>query len=412
VRKERAYILLAMSNTPNKVQRWLDLVAYLSGRRFPVPVEEIWAAVPAYAAAVDGSGREHEAVRRMFERDKDELRALGIPIETVTYSVNYGREEAQGYRLAKKNFHLPYVRLVAEARASEGERGTSEDAASARAPSDAFEVTEAEAGAALHGLEELARVPGLPLAAHARSAFRKLSFDLDPAAVGEPAVAYAEDPEAAAAREQLHLLSDAVRCRKRVRFHYRGITRDTDEDRETNPYGLLFQHGRWYLVAHDVVRDDVRMFRLGRMSALTPNTKSPRSPDFEIPAEFDLSEYVGRKAWEFGSDGTAPVDARVRFRFPRSLWAERNGHGTLVGEEADGAQVRSFEVRRSEPFLRWVLSLAGDARVEAPEPLREAFRALAAAVASGHADPEEGEPQDGDPEEGEPREGDREEGAS
>jgi predicted DNA-binding transcriptional regulator YafY len=76
------------------------------------------------------------------------------------------------------------------------------------------------------------------------------------------------------------------------------------------------------------------------------------------------------------------VEAHVRFRFPRSLWAERNGHGRLVAEDDDGAQLRSFRIRRRDPFLRWVLSLEGDARVEAPPDLAEAFREMAAAVAA------------------------------
>lgn len=371
-----------MPNQPTKVQRWLDLVAYLSGRRFPVPVEDLWAHVPAYAAGLTGTEKEKESVRRAFERDKDELRELGIPIETVTYSLNYGLEEAHGYRLARKNFHLPYIRLVAESQVEAAAAGSSRND-EPRSAGEVFEVSEREAGAALLGLQELARVPAFPLAEHARAAFRKLSFDLDPDAVGEPPVVYAVDPEAAAAHDALHALSQAVRARKSIRFRYRGMTRDTDEERHAYPYGLLFQHGRWYLVAHDVDRDSVRMFRLGRMRDLVVNGKAPRTPDFEVPGDFDLSAHAGRKAWEMG-EAAEPIRALVRFRFPRSLWAERNGHGELVTREPDGAQLRSFAVRRTDPFLRWVLSLAGDARVEEPETLREAFRAMAAAVATRH----------------------------
>ena len=57
---------------------------------------------------VEGSEREKQTVRRMFERDKDELKAFGIPIETVRFTINYGHEQQDGYRLARKDFHLPY----------------------------------------------------------------------------------------------------------------------------------------------------------------------------------------------------------------------------------------------------------------------------------------------------------------
>ena len=62
-----------------KLQRWIDLLAALLRRRFPVTLEELSPDVPAYAVA-----RQKTALRRTFERDKDELRAFGIPIETVT----------------------------------------------------------------------------------------------------------------------------------------------------------------------------------------------------------------------------------------------------------------------------------------------------------------------------------------
>ena len=102
-----------MPENISKVQRWPDLIAYLIGRHFPVPVEELMERLPAYARDWRSGGETVRAsVRRKFERDKDELREMGIPLETVTYSINYGREEAQGYRITKKNLYLPYLRLL------------------------------------------------------------------------------------------------------------------------------------------------------------------------------------------------------------------------------------------------------------------------------------------------------------
>jgi proteasome accessory factor B len=368
---------------PTKLQRWLDVVSYLAARRLPVSTEELWANVPAYAPGLDGTEKQKQTVRRMFERDKDELRDIGIPVETVQYTINYGFDQVAGYRLAKRDFHLPYVRLLREAE-GDAEHDADRGDAPARSPSD-FELTEAEAGAALDGLRELAAVPAFPLASAARSAFRKLAFDLDPELVGETPVAYAEDPETAAARDAVRVLSDALRRRKAVAFRYRSMTSDREEDRAVHPYGLLFQHGRWYLVAHDVGRDAVRMYRAGRMSGVTVEPKSPGTPDYEIPADFALDAYAGRKAWELGADeAELGVRAAVRFRFPRSLWAERNGHGELIEEGEEGEQLRRFVIHRRDPFLRWVLSLAGDARLESPDDLAAEFRAMARKVAALH----------------------------
>jgi proteasome accessory factor B len=368
-----------MADTPSKLQRWLDVVAFLAGHHFPVTQEQLWAAVPAYAAGLEEGGKDPESVRRMFERDKDELRAMGIPIETVTFDIEQGSERSHGYRLADRHFHLPYLRLVRAAEVESGGGAVTRAGPSART----FLVAEDEAAAALEGLRDVAAVPGFPLDREARSAFRKLAFDLDPDLLGPTSVLHVEAPETAAAGDTLRRLSDALVARKRVTFHYRSMGRDEEAERTVRPWGLLFQHGRWYLVAWAEDRKEPRMFRLGRISELSVSAQSPGTPDYEIPADFDLSTYAGRRAWELaGEDEQAPVAARVRFRFPRSVWAERNGHGTLVAEEEDGSQLREIVVHRSEPFLRWVLSLEGDAVVEDPPPLREAFQAMVRAVAA------------------------------
>jgi proteasome accessory factor B len=166
------------------------------------------------------------------------------------------------------------------------------------------------------------------------------------------------------------------------------MTRDTDEARHVEPYGLLFQHGRWYLVGRDVDQDAKRMYRLGRMRDVALVRGRKKDPDFDVPEGFSLADHAGRAAWEIGEDPDGPVEADVWFAFPRSLWAERNEHGTLVEDRGDGSHIRRFRVLRRDPFLRWVLSLAGDARVVAPEPLAEAFTELVTDVMRRYSDPE------------------------
>jgi len=372
-----------MPTAPSKLQRWLDVVSFLASRHFPVPTEVLWLNVPAYAAGVRGTEKEKQTVRRMFERDKKELRELGIPVDAVHYSINYGLEEVSGYQLAREDFHLPYLRLLKEADAERSD-ADSERTSSQASAGGVFAISEDEAGAALDGLRELASLPSFPLARAARSAFRKLAFDLEPGVLGESPIVYVGDPEEEEGAV-LKVLSSALQRRKAVTFLYRAITTDREETREVHPYGLLFQHGRWYLIAHDVARDDVRMFRASRMTDAVANAKTPGTPDYAVPSDFSLEDYSGRKAWELGDEEQGTVEATVYFRFPRSLWADRNGHGTLVEEDDDGAQRRRFTVRRRDPFLRWVLSLAGDARVEGPDDLRAEFRALAARVVDLHA---------------------------
>lgn len=366
----------------SKVQRWLDLIAYLVGRRVPASVEELMERLPAYAGeweAEDATAR--ESVRRKFERDKDELRALGIPLETVSYRMGALGEEMEGYQIRKKDFYLPYLRLLEEEKSSKDGGG---DPGTAPGPthSDTIELARDDAACAVDGLRSLARLPAFPLSDAARSALRKITFDLEPDAFGEAPVLFAVPDETARARATVERLSDALARRKRVGFTYRGIQRGEDTERSVHPYGLLFQHSHWYMVAWDEDRDAERLFRVDRVSSLEVNSSRPNTPDYEIPPGPILERYRNREAWELGEPDDG-VEARVRFRFPTSLWAERNQFGVKVGQEdEDGSAVRVFEVRQPNAFLRWVLSLAGEAEIESPDTLKSEFLEMAAAVAA------------------------------
>jgi hypothetical protein len=70
----------------------------------------------------------------------------------------------------------------------------------------------------------------------------------------------------------------------------------------------------------------------------------------------------------------------VSFEFPLSLWAERNGLGQLESEDEHGNSIRSFEVRQVAPFLRWILSQRGEARVIEPVELADRVADLAREV--------------------------------
>ncbi len=365
-----------MPEAISKTQRWLDLISFLLGRHLPVSVEEIMEGVPSYAGKWEtGSQTARESARRTFERDKDELRRLGIPLETVTYSIGYGMEEREGYRLQRKDFYLPYLRLLGEA------APPSAPAARLSALRD-VEISPEEADVALDALELAARAPSFPYQDEARSAYRKLVFDLQSLRFRRTPVLFVDRPGAQQMVDRLRLLSEALLARKRVRFRYHGIYRGEDTDREVAPYGLLFQRGHWYLVGHDTTRDGLRVFRAGRMEDVTPNAASPNTPDYEIPAGFTVDDFRGRQAWELGSPDEEPLEAHILFHFPRSLWAERNGYGRLVAQRDDGAAVRGFDVQQVSPFLRWILGLGGEAEVVGPAELARELRALALEVAA------------------------------
>ena len=357
-----------------KLQRWLDLIAFLVGHRYPVTVDQIMEAVPAYALGLGGGDVDEESVRRMFERDKDELREHGIPIETVAFSVQGGDQEA-GYRLARRDFYLPYLRLIGGGPRSGG---------AAPRGIDILDFSPDEVRTTYDALSLAAAWPSFPLREEARSALRKLAFDLGPAAA--EATLTPEPQDAGQVRERLRQLHEALRIRKRVRFRYHGIHRGRPTDRDLAPYGLLFQGGRWYLIGHDALRDDLRVFRLDRIETLEVNKKAQKTADYDVPPDFDLDAYRNRRPWELGAEDEPPLEARLRFRFPVSLWAERNALGRPIEEEKDGASVRRFAVHQVDPFLRWILSLGGDAEVLDPPELRRAHVRLVESVAALYGD--------------------------
>ncbi|MCL7958450.1 MAG: WYL domain-containing protein [marine benthic group bacterium] len=369
-----------------KAQRWLDVIAYLVGRRIPATVDEIMEAVPAYAGRWGSeNARDRDTVRRMFERDKDELREAGIPIQSEDYWVNHGATRLDGYSLRKKNFQLPYLRIVAEAQGGT----TPESGDPAPRGARTIELHARESRTAFRALESVAELPGFPLRQEARSTWRKLSFDLAPPP-DRPAVLYADRAGSEEVTTRTRVLTDALADRKLVSFTYHGIYRGTPTNRRVRPYGLLFQLGHWYLIGHDEAREELRVFRLDRMEDLVPNSSSPHTPDFEIPEDFTLDAFRDRRAWELGSSDDDQLVARVQFEFPRSLWAERRGYGRFVLHGDDGGSVREFEVRQVDPFLRWILSLRGEARIAGPPELVKRLDGLAREALAAY-EPEAGE---------------------
>jgi proteasome accessory factor B len=367
-----------MPDSITKTQRWLDLIAHLVGRQYPVTVEELMQALPAYRPDWEsGDDTRRASVRRKFERDKVELRDFGIPIETMTARAPASGEEVEGYRIASGDFYLPYLKILSTARDLPPDyRGR--DAREVRT----LHLRPHEAHLADQALEVASRNPDFPYADAARSARHKLAFDLGDAPAAP--VFFAERPGAGEVSARVRRLADALRTRKRVRFRYRGIRRGAPTERDVAPYGVFFRSGEWYLVGDDALRGEIRVFNVARMEEPVVNPSKPQSPDYELPAGFRVADFVTRHPWELGGSAEEAISADLAFRFPRALWAEANDHGELVEERPDGSVVRRFRVTQPEPFLRWVLALAGEAEVVAPAELAEGLRQMEERVATLH----------------------------
>jgi proteasome accessory factor B len=226
-----------------KSERLLNLVIMLLVSRTYVTKERIRQVIEGYDKTND------EAFEKMFERDKEELRALGIPIELG--HVDKFFEDEQGYRIKRDAFELPEVDL---------------------SPDEA----------AVLGLA--ARVwQHAGLAAATSSALVKLraaGHDVDREALDSL------QPRVVADEPAFDDMWEMTISRTPVRFRYRRAGAAEATERHLEPWGVVTSRERWYVVGHDRDRDEPRMFRLSRIVGDVRADGSPGS--FEVPPGTDV----------------------------------------------------------------------------------------------------------------------------
>lgn len=342
-----------------KLQRWIDLLTALLRRSYPVTLDQLVAEVPGYQG-----NQKKETLRRMFERDKDELRAFGVPIETLPPNDH----DESGYRLDRRSFYMPYLTLVEDGRRT---RPRKVDQWGYRALTE-LTFDPDELAAVVRAADRVRQLGDPLLTDHADSALRKLAVDL-------PVDGARRDTEriapvkAGVTPEVLDALGDALADRKRVTVEYRSMSSDVAGPRTLHPYGLFFLGQHWYLAAAAPDDPTVKNYRLSRIGSVAKSSAKPGTPDYVIPADFRIREHArSRHAWELG-DGDAR-EAIVEFR---------RGGGAVRAASRLGAPVpgspdrRQFLVRRPDSFARWLLSFGGDAEPVSPAELVERFRVIA-----------------------------------
>ncbi|HWO89940.1 MAG TPA: WYL domain-containing protein [Gemmatimonadales bacterium] len=357
--------------TQPKVARWLDLLAYLLQHRYPVTREQIFEAVAGYREGGDNE-RARESARRAFERDKAELKQLGIEISRVSAAAGEEDARADGYQLAPRDFYLPYLELVTES------PGGDRPYPSLRQ----IRVTRDDMRRLDRATARFASLRTIPLAAAAATARRKLGFDL-PLSLRAVESVLAR-PLSGQAEAALATLQRAVAERRAVRCTYRAIGRDATERRTIEPLGLFFQWSRWYCVARDRGRDALRVFRVDRMRAARQLVGADAG--FTVPQGFSIRAYVGRAPWELSE--ASPVVVRMRFAFPESRWVQAQGLGTPIQPVLDdGGAILEFSVRERGPFLRWALTFGDRIEVLDPAAVRRDLAALRARVYDIYREP-------------------------
>jgi predicted DNA-binding transcriptional regulator YafY len=291
----------------HRLERLINLVAALLETPRPLTAEELRERVPGYAA-------EKSAFRRAFERDKETLREMGVPV--VVEAADEADPGTVGYRIPKEAYYLPDPGLAADELA------------------------------ALHLAASAVRLEG----ADGVEALWKLGGEL---AEAGPTAAVAALP----GQPHQGPLFAAISERRTVTFDYRGRWRTVE------PHRLSFRNGHWYLSGADREAGDDRSFRLDRFESAV-----------EVGAEPGVFERRAAAAppppWEAGAG--EPVEADLLVDADQAGWAAGHlGPDAVSDRRPDGSVVLRVRVTNRDAFRSFVLGFLDHAEVLGPPDLRD-----------------------------------------
>jgi proteasome accessory factor B len=312
----------------SKVERLMNLVIALLSTQGYITADRIRRSVAGYTDSPSD-----EAFSRMFERDKNELRDLGIPLETGRVS---SFDPSEGYRINREAYALPEIELTAD------------EAAAVAVATQLWESPE--------------------LVTATQSALLKLraaGVDVDAgdtvtisSAAGLPGLRGSE--------EVLGVLLGAINAGRAVRFPHRASPTEPFTTRTVEPWGVVTVNRRWYLVGHDRDRDATRTFRLSRIGdgiqAVGPDGAVTR------PAGLDLRAIVTAVVGETPSGQLA----RVWVADGRATALRRAG--TSLGPRELGGragEVLELDIGWRDRLARAIAGYGADALVLEPDTLRD-----------------------------------------
>jgi proteasome accessory factor B len=291
----------------HRLERLINLVAALLESPRPLTADELRQRLPGYPS-------DKNAFRRAFERDKETLREMGVPV--VVEPVDAAEPGVVGYRIPKDAYYLADPGL---------------------APDEL---------AALHLAASAVRVEGTD----GVGALWKLGGEV---AEEGPAPALAALPGGA----HLAPLFGAISERRRVSFDYHGRRREVD------PHRLSFRNGHWYLAGYDHGAGDDRSFRLDRFESSVAMGADANA------FERRLSGTATPPPWETGAD--ALLAARLVVDADQAGWAIGHlGQGAVRERWPDGSVVLEVGVTNHAAFRSFVLGFLDHAEILDPPELR------------------------------------------
>lgn len=282
-----------------------------------------------FVREIAGYPEQTEANRRAFERDKEILRGMGVPITMET--IGDGTEV--GYRVRPDDYCLPDLGLDAD------------ETAALRVAVSAISLGDQTGGqGALMKLGGVGNQSSAPIA----------SLPIAPA---------------------LATLFDAFRNRTVVKFSYRG------EIRTFEPWGLSSKRGHWYVVGFDRVRDAVRAFRADRIDG---DVEAAEANAFDVPADFRADDHVEDRAWLMGDAPAVTVRLAVE---PGHLEGVLGALGSEARVESDptasGDTIVEVTVTNRAAFRSFALGFLDHAEILEPADVRADMIDWLEAVAAG-----------------------------
>ena len=303
-----------MTKKVNAAERMLNLLALLSVRAQPITLKQIRRELAGQYSD------DYDAARAQFERDKGDLRDLGIPIDTVVLGGEQAGETA--YRVNRNNYELSDTNFT----------------------KDEIEALQIAAATVRLGAQE------------SELALWKLGAERVNPRLGPRATIGFSDPH-------LDVILDAIAKRVPLTFHYKG------EQRTVDSYGMLARKGFWYLVGFDHLRKAQRVFRVDRIDG---DVKMGKSQSYKMPKGLDIVKAVpnDRKMMAAGDYEHPTAQVRVDSSLVRNVMREF-GREAIVSEEADGSAVFEVPCSNSYAFRLWLFAMVDKAEVIAPQDVRE-----------------------------------------
>ncbi len=287
----------------------------------------------------DYRGKSDQAFERTFERDKDELRAQGIDVRSVTIDSYFGDET--GYRIPRSDFELPPVQ---------------------------FSQAEADA------LGMAARVwRDQILDESSASALTKLrAAGVEPDTEAGISTQVSSGPDETGFPE----LWRATLSGTPVRFGYREAT-----IRHVEPWRMVLRRGHWYLLGFDRDRDDARVFRLSRISS--PVVDDGPAGSVTRPGPEAVQQHLARLEPPAAAPAGALVARDPGLRLPGTAEPAQPPAELPDGVRIpDGFVVEMVIFAGTEQLVSCVLQAGGRAVLLGPDEARRALAERLAAIAA------------------------------